>query len=69
MPKILLTVEETAVRLGVGHSSIYNLLNTKQLNAIKVGGVWRIPEAEVERYLIEGTPLKPKKRRLNAKPQ
>lgn len=41
--QLLATIDETARRLGVGRSSIYQLIKDKKLEAVKIGRSVRIP--------------------------
>ncbi|HWR37977.1 MAG TPA: helix-turn-helix domain-containing protein [Patescibacteria group bacterium] len=46
-----LTVEETAEYLKAAKITIYRLLERREINASKLGKVWRIRRDEVDRYL------------------
>ena len=52
MKKIQLTVDETAVSLGVSTQTIYNYIRDKKVKAVKYGKTWKIKESEVE-YIKE----------------
>ncbi|MBN9597541.1 MAG: excisionase family DNA-binding protein [Afipia sp.] len=41
--QLLDTIDGTARRLGVGRSSVYQLIKDKQLEAVKIGRSVRIP--------------------------
>jgi len=45
-----LTIAEAAQALNLRRSSIYKLLKSKQLTAVKFGGTRRIPSSSVEHY-------------------
>lgn len=45
-----LTLAEAASRLGVAHSTLTKQAKNKRLRAVKVGPIWLVSEAEVERY-------------------
>ncbi len=45
-----LTISEVAQALNLRRSTIYKLLKSKQLTAIKFGGATRIPSSSVESY-------------------
>ncbi|MDR1322022.1 MAG: helix-turn-helix domain-containing protein [Gracilibacteraceae bacterium] len=49
----LCTVSETALYLRLSRGTIYNLLKGGGLSALKTGGQWFIPRAELERYRSE----------------
>jgi len=45
MDKILLTAEEAAEALGVGKSTVYDLMRLKLLRSVRIGRARRIPAA------------------------
>ncbi|MBA3350448.1 MAG: helix-turn-helix domain-containing protein [Actinobacteria bacterium] len=47
----LQTVGEVATRLHVSNMTVYRLIKSGQLTAIRVGKNYRIRRSEVERYL------------------
>ncbi|WP_417473437.1 excisionase family DNA-binding protein [Luteimonas mephitis] len=42
-----------AIRLGVGRTKFYELLAAKEIRQIQIGGMPRIPESELQRYLAK----------------
>ncbi len=54
-----LTPEEAAVRLGLTVASVRKYCNSDNPKIIgeKLGRDWRIPEAEIKRYLRERRPV------------
>jgi excisionase family DNA binding protein len=46
-----LSVEETRTYLGLGRSTIYELLRRKELSAVRFGRVIRVPKAALEKYV------------------
>jgi len=52
---MLLTVNEVAKILRVSNMTVYRLVKSKQLPAIRVGKNYRIKENDVERYLNKGS--------------
>jgi len=48
------TVEEFSDILRISRLSAYRLVKSKKVAAIRVGRLWRIPEAEVQRFLTGG---------------
>jgi excisionase family DNA binding protein len=42
-----LTVEQTALALGVSTQTIYNYIRDKKVKAVKYGKTWKIKESEV----------------------
>lgn len=53
MECMLLTVEEVTAVLGVGKSSVYDLMRTKQLGSVKIGRLRRVPADELRRYVAQ----------------
>ena len=47
----LLTVSEVAVIMRVSKMTVYRLVNGKELDAIRVGRSFRVPEQAVSDYL------------------
>jgi excisionase family DNA binding protein len=47
----LLTLLELAKFLRVGQRTAYRLAREGDVPAVKVGGQWRVPRAELERHL------------------
>ena len=57
----VLTVDEVASLLKLTRVTIYRMAKAGDIPALKVGKVWRFPEAEIEAWLSEkirgkGTP-------------
>lgn len=42
-----LTVEQTALALGVSAQTIYNYIRDKKIKAVKYGKTWKIKESEI----------------------
>ena len=49
----LLTVAEVAATMRVSNMTVYRLIKSGQLAAIRVGKNYRIRESDVDRYLSE----------------
>jgi excisionase family DNA binding protein len=49
----LLTVEDISECLQISQTYVYQLINSKKLPAIKIGGVWRVKELVFERWIDE----------------
>ena len=49
----LLTVGEVAATMRVSNMTVYRLIKSGQLAAVRVGKNYRIRESDVERYLSE----------------
>ena len=51
VPLLLLRVEEAALRLGIGRTSMYRLVMTGELESVQIGGLRRIPAPCIEEYV------------------
>ena len=49
----LITIDELCELLMIGRSTAYNLLQNGIIKAFKIGKVWKISKAAVERYIKE----------------
>jgi excisionase family DNA binding protein len=49
--KLLLTVQEAAATLSLGRSTVYTLLETGELERVKVGRAARVTATSVEAYV------------------
>ena len=49
--QLLLTVDETAVRLGIGRTVVYELMANGELESLKIGRSRRILSSTVEAYV------------------
>lgn len=47
----LLSIDELRMILGIGRNTAYSLLNDGSIEAIKIGGHWRVPESSITKYL------------------
>lgn len=50
-PLRVLTIKETAVMLRMSQRTVQRLIQRKELPSFKVGGQWRLREAEVAKRL------------------
>lgn len=48
----LITPEEAARILGCGKNSIYKILKSGKLKAIRIGRIWKIPRRAIREYII-----------------
>jgi excisionase family DNA binding protein len=51
VPRLLLTPEEAARALGVGRTTLYELLRTGAVTSVRIGGSRRVPTSAVEDYV------------------
>ncbi len=51
MERLLISVEETAELLGVGRSTIYDLMRTRALPSVRIGRSRRIPLDGLREYI------------------
>ena len=47
----LFTLEELVSVLGVTHRTLLTYVNTGKLKAVKVGGKWKVSEANLNRFI------------------
>ncbi len=50
----VMSVDEVAVRLGIGRNQAYAMVWCKQIPALRFGRRWLIPRVAFERMLAEG---------------
>jgi len=50
----LLTIKEVQDRLNVSDESVYRLIRSGKLEAIRVGNLWRVSEEALQEFLKEG---------------
>ncbi len=50
MEKLMLTPEEVADSLGIGRSTVYDLLRLNAITSVKIGRSRRIPVASLREY-------------------
>ncbi len=48
---ILFRVEEAALRLGIGRTSMYRLVMSGEVESVLIGGLRRIPAPCIEEYV------------------
>lgn len=48
-------IEDVCQILKVGKNTAYNLVRSKELQAFKIHGIWKIPQFSLENYLKEQT--------------
>jgi excisionase family DNA binding protein len=48
------SVDEAALRLGVGRNSVYEAVRNGQIPALRIGKRWLVPIAVLNRMLREG---------------
>lgn len=48
---LLLTVEDAAVRLGIGRSTAFTLIASGQLPSVRIGHLRRVPVAALQRFV------------------
>jgi len=48
--KDMYKIKEVAKILDISERTVYRLMELQKLRAVKVGGQWRIPRSEIEKY-------------------
>lgn len=51
----LLRIPEVMARLGVSRSFVYRAIEQQLIPSVRIGGIVRVPEAELEAYLKRRT--------------
>jgi excisionase family DNA binding protein len=51
VPILLLRVEEAALRLGIGRTSMYRLVMSGEVESVQIGGLRRVPAPCLEEYV------------------
>lgn len=54
----LISAEETAELLGCGMNTVYKILKSGKLKAMRVGRIWKIPRRAIQEYIIAETKMK-----------
>ncbi len=54
MTRTLLSIGAVARACGISKQSVHGLLGRKELTAVKIGGIVRVPQAEVDRLIEPG---------------
>ena len=55
MADTLLTLEEVAEKLRVARSTVLRYINLRQLEAVRVGGRYRVRQEALDRYIKKNT--------------
>jgi len=51
-PRLLLTVEEAAVRLGIGRTLAYALVKSGDVESVQIGRLRRVPFDALDDFLV-----------------
>lgn len=54
----LITPEDAAEMLGCGMNSIYKLLNSGKIKAMRIGRHWKIPKRAIQEYILQASQMK-----------
>lgn len=52
-------IPDACQRIGVGRSSLYELIKTGQLRTVRIAGRTLIPESELQRLVTEAAEVQP----------
>lgn len=53
MENEIMRFEEVMEFLNIGKNTLYKLLNNGEINAFKIGKVWKIPKKSVDDYITK----------------
>ena len=67
MGKIYYTVSEVQEMLGLRRQTVYMMLETGQIPALKLNKIWRVPIDKFNQWLENETCLQTKERSMNVK--
>lgn len=51
----ILTVEQLMEILSIGRNKAYELLNSGEIKAFKIGRVWKIPRQMLDEYIVNSS--------------
>ena len=54
----LITPEEAAELLGCGMNTIYKILKSGKLKAMRIGRIWKIPRRAVQEHILTESKMK-----------
>ena len=54
----LITPEEAAELLGCGMNTMYKILKSGKLKAMRIGRIWKIPRRAVQEYILTESTMK-----------
>ena len=54
----VITPADVADVLNIGMNSVYKLLNSGKISAVRVGRVWRVPKRAVQEYILHEAKMK-----------
>lgn len=49
--KAVIEIEDLCSYLGIGKNTAYSLLTSGEIDAFKIGTVWKIPIASIDNYI------------------
>ena len=49
--RLIMEIDGLCDMLGIGKNTAYQLLNNQEIDAFKVGTVWKIPKKSVEEFV------------------
>lgn len=53
IPAVLLRPEDAAAALGIGRTKVYELMRSRALRSVKVGGLRRIPSTAITEFVTQ----------------
>lgn len=53
----MVSLEDLCEILTIGKNTAYRLLKTNQIQAFKIGRIWKIPRVSVENYVLKKSGL------------
>ena len=53
----MITIDDLCDMLAIGKNTAYQLLNTNQIHAFRIGRIWKIPREAVSEYVLRSSNL------------
>lgn len=53
VPAVLLRPEDAATALGIGRTKVYELMRSRALRSVKIGGLRRIPATALAEFVAQ----------------
>lgn len=53
----MITIDDLCDMLSIGKNTAYQLLNTNQIHAFRIGRIWKIPREAVSEYVLRSSNL------------
>lgn len=55
----MITIDDMCEMLSIGKNTAYELLNSNQVHAFRIGRIWKIPKESISEYIMRCSNLQP----------